>query len=61
MKRRGVQLHPGIPEVDDLQQWFGSTQGRVLVLDDLMDERGNNKRVLDLLTRELHHRNITVL
>ena len=31
------------------------------MLDDLMDEGGNNKRVLDLFTRESHHRNITVL
>ena len=26
-----------------------------------MDEGGNDKRVLDLFTRESHHRNITVL
>ena len=59
MKRQGIQFHEGIPEVADLQTWF--PQGGVLVLDDLMDEGGNDKRVLDLFTRESHHRHITVL
>ena len=59
MKRQGIQFHEGIPEVADLQTWF--PQGGVLVLDDLMDERGNDKRMLALFTRESHHRHITVL
>ena len=33
----------------------------VLVLDDLMDEGGNDKRVLDLFTKDSHHQGITVL
>ncbi|KAL9970540.1 hypothetical protein ACROYT_G022934 [Oculina patagonica] len=33
----------------------------VMVLDDLMEEGGNDKRVLDLFTKLSHHRNITVL
>ena len=33
----------------------------MLVLDDLMDEGGNDKRVLDLFTKHSHHRNITVI
>ncbi|KAL9984691.1 hypothetical protein ACROYT_G007017 [Oculina patagonica] len=33
----------------------------VMVLDDLMEEEGNDKRVLDLFTKLSHHRNITVL
>ena len=36
-------------------------QGGVLVLHALMDKGVNDKRVLDLFTRESHHRNITVL
>ena len=59
MKRQGIQFHEGIPEVADLQTWF--PQGGVLVLDDLMDEGGNDKRMLHLFTRESHHRRITVL
>ena len=31
------------------------------MLDNLMDEGGNYKQVLDLFTRESHHQNITVL
>ena len=33
----------------------------MLVLDDLMDEGGREKRLLDLFTKHSHHRNITVL
>ena len=48
MKRQSIQFHEGIPEVADLQTWF--PQGGVLLLDDLMDERGNDKCVSDLFT-----------
>ena len=61
MKRQGVHFHEGIPSPDDLTRWFGKSQGGVLILDDLMEEGGNDKRVLDLFTKESHHRNITVL
>ena len=44
-----------------LTKWFGPTRGGVLVLDDLMEEGGQDKRVLDLFTKDSHHRNITVL
>ena len=30
-------------------------------MDDLMDEGGNDKKVLDLFTKDSHHRNITVI
>ena len=43
-----------------LDMWFNKTRG-LMVLDDLMKERGNDKRVLDLFTKGSHHRNITVL
>ena len=51
MKGRGIQCYEGIPEIDHLRNWFGKSQGGVLVQDDLMDEGGNYKRVLDLFTR----------
>jgi len=44
-----------------LTKWFGPTRGGVLVLDDLMEEGGQDKSVLDLFTKGSHHRNITVL
>ena len=37
------------------------TRGGVLVFDVLMEEGGQDKRVLDLFTKDSHHRNITVL
>jgi len=39
----------------------GFLEGGVLVLADLMDEGGNDKRVLDLFTKHSHYRNITVI
>ena len=59
MKKRGIQLQEWIPELSDLVKWF--PQGGLLVMDDLMDERGSDKRVLDLFTKYSHHRIITIL
>ena len=60
-QQQKVHFHEGIPSKDDLETWFGPTGGGLLVLDDLMDEGGQDKRVLDLFTKDSHHRNITVL
>lgn len=49
-----------LPGEEQLEQWF-SKDGRLLVMDDLMTEGGNEKEVLDLFTKHSHHRNITVL
>ena len=54
-------VYRGLPNVSHLTKWFGPTRGGVLVLDDLMEEGGQDKRVLDLFTKDSHHRNITVL
>ena len=59
MKKRGIKFHEGIPELTDFVKWF--PQGGILLMDDLMDEGGSDKRVLDLFTKHSHHRNITVL
>ena len=58
-KRDGITFYKGIPDTSHLPKWFPS--GGVLVLDDLMEEGGQDKRVLDLFTKDSHHRNITVL
>ena len=39
--------------------WF--PKGGLLVLDDLMKEGRNDKRVLDLFTKYSHHQNVTVI
>ena len=59
LKKGGVKFHESIPDSEQLPRWF--PRGGVLVLDDLMDEGGNDKRVLDLFTKHSHHRNIKVI
>ena len=61
MKQYRVRFHEGIPDVDDLQRWYGPTRGGVLVLDNIMEEAGHDKRVHDRFTKESHYGGITVL
>ena len=60
-QKQGIHLHQGIPSSQDLTRWYQPSGGGLLVLDDLMDEGSNDKRVLDLFTKDSHHRNVTVL
>ena len=60
-KKDVIRFHRGLPDPSHLTRWFGPTRGGVLVLDDLIEEGGQDKRVLDLFTKDSHHRNITVL
>ena len=59
LQKQGVKFHEGIPEKESLSKWF--PEGGVLVLDNLMDEGSNDKRVMDLFTKDSHHQGITVL
>ena len=60
LKEGGVKFHKGIPDIELLHKWSLEGQG-ILALDDLMDEGSNDKRVLDLFTRDSHHQGVTVL
>ena len=60
-KKDWIRFHRGLPDLSHLTKWFGPARGDVLVLDDLMKEREQDKRVLDLFTKDSHQRNITVL
>ena len=60
LKKRGIHFHEGLPQTADLDTWY-PPEGGLLILDDLMEEGGNDKQVLDLFTKHLHHRHITVL
>ena len=60
LKKRGIHFHEGLSQTTDSETWY-PPEGGVLILDDLMDEGGNDKRVLDLFTKHSHHRHITVL
>ena len=57
----GIPFHHGLPDSSHLTKLFGPMRRGVLVLDDLMEEGVQDKRVLDLFTKDSHHRNITVL
>ena len=59
MEYAGIQFHEGVPTAFHLQKWF--PKGGLFVLDDLMVEGGEDKELLDLFTKHLHHQNITVL
>lgn len=56
-----IHFHEGVPTVEDLDEWFRPTGGGLLVMDDLMDECGNDKTVMDIFTKHSHHRNVSVI
>ena len=60
-KEQGIHFYERIPDIPLLDKWYGKSQGGILVLDDLMDEGSGEKRVLDLFTKDSHHRKITVI
>ena len=60
-KQSKVLFYKGLPPQGALARWFKPDQYGILILDDLMEESGNDKRVLDLFTKDSHHRGITAL
>ena len=59
-RMRNVHFHEGLPAREDLDAWFKG-RGGLLVLDDLIDEAGRDKNVLDLFTKYSHHKGISVV
>ena len=59
MKHHGIRFHQGIPQEQHILSWF--PKGGILVLDDLMDECGNDKNILDIFTKYSLHKNVTVI
>lgn len=59
LKKVGVHFHEGVPDIELFAKWF--PKGGLLILDDLMEEGGNDKRVVDIFTKYSHHKGITVL
>jgi hypothetical protein len=57
LKNIGVKFVEGILNDDNLN----SNLRRLIIFDDLMDECGNNKTIVDLFTKGSHHRNISVI
>ena len=60
-KEQGIHFYEGIPDTQLLDKWFKKTKGGILVLDDLMRKGSDDHRVLDLFTRDSHHRGINVI
>ena len=60
-KQSNVTFYEGLPPEGALVKWFKPHHHGILILDDLMEESGNDKRVLDLFTKDSHHRGITTL
>ena len=52
-KKNRIRFHRGLPDPSHLTKRFGHTRVGVLVLDDLMEEGGQDKRVLDLFTKDM--------
>ena len=57
--KRSCTFYKGIPAEGSLAKWFKPQDNGLLILDDLMAESGNDKRVLDLFTKDSHHHGIT--
>ena len=51
----------GLPPEGALVKWFKPEHHGILILDGLMEESGSDERVLDLFTKDSHHRGITAL
>ena len=60
-KHSNVLFYKGLPPEGALVKWFKPEHHGILILDYLMEESGNDKRVLDLFTKDSHHRGITAL
>lgn len=60
-KEQGIHFYEGILDSAMLDKWYKKSNGGLLVLDDHMDEGSGDQRVLDLFTKDSHHRRITVI
>ena len=56
-----VQLVHGIEPLLREENFFDKSQPTLLVLDDVMDEIAQHKNATALFTRDVHHKNVTVL
>ena len=59
--KRHMTFYRGLPPEGAMVKWFKPDDHGILILDDLMEESGGDKRVLDLFTKDSHHRGITAV
>ena len=57
----GIEFIQGIPEDIDEPDYLNVSQRNLIVLDDLMAQSGEDKRIADVFTKESHHRNLSVI
>ena len=60
-KEQGIHFYEGIPDTSLLDKWYKKSHGGILVLNELMREGSDDNRVLDLFTRDSHHKKINVI
>jgi hypothetical protein len=52
-----VEVHDGLDVIDEID----GSEPTLLILDDLMQEAGDEKQVVNLFTKGSHHRNLSVI
>jgi hypothetical protein len=57
----GIEFNQGIPEDIDNADYLDTSQRNLIVLDDLMAQSGEDKRIADLFTKGSHHRNLSII
>ena len=57
---RDIEFVKGIPVNIEDEQFLNPAIQNLIVIDDLMSEASNDKRICDLFTKGSHHRNLTV-
>lgn len=54
-----IQFVEGLPE--DLEQYIDEERTNMLIFDDLMDQAVNSQVIVDLFTKNIHHKNISCI
>ena len=57
----GMEFVKGIPANIEDEQFLNPAIRNLIVIDDLMSEASNDKRICDLFTKGSHHRNLSVI
>ena len=57
----GIKFVKGIPANIENEQFLNPAIRNLIVIDDLMSEASNDKRICDLFTKGSHHRNLSVI
>ena len=60
-KQSNVTFYKGLPPEGALVKWFKPHHHEIIIPDDLMEESGNDKCVLDLFTKDSHHRGYSLV